>query len=200
MKMIRSASIALAVTALVLTLFVGTITAGDRSSTPVVEIGRCELPLDVTVADGWDIDPALGYWGGVDESEFAVVWAPGSPDVPTLAGREAVCTISGLTGHKPTVLKVLALNGLANDDYCVFVEVRGQDVRIGCYDETSTTEEWITTEFTLPRKIVARGQDMIIKVFATGNAWSGFNTWGQLGVDRIEIWGKGYSDDEFPDD
>ena len=44
----RRVPITLAVTTLALTLFVGMLIAGDRSSTPVVEIGRCELPQDVT--------------------------------------------------------------------------------------------------------------------------------------------------------
>jgi hypothetical protein len=132
--------------------------------------------------------------------EFAVAWAAGAPDLPTLVGREASCSLEGQHGMTVHKIFVKALNGLANDDYCVFVTTRGYDVRVGCYDETSATEQWIETEFDVPGKLLKKGQDITVKIFVTGNSWSGFGTYGQLGVDYISVWGRaGHPGDDDED-
>jgi hypothetical protein len=168
-----------------------------------VSIGVCEPETDGS-AQGWDQMPAGGIWGGKPTNQFAVVWENDSPDKPELFGREATCTIPGVRGVIPRKIKLNYLEGLANDDFCVFVTRHGVDVRVGCFDEESAIEEWKDLELTLPRTLFAWGQDITVKIFATGNSWSGFDTWGQLAIDSIEIigvergrrWGECGCDDD----
>jgi hypothetical protein len=154
-------------------------------STTGTLINRCELPGD-TSASGWDLTPTLGGWGGLDESQFAVVWEPFFNDTPS--SRMASCVIPGTTGKKATKIIVQALKGLANDDYCVFASVGAGDLLIGCIDETSNTEVWGPDTFNLPVGAFADGQTITVTIQATGNAWPSFATWGQLAVDWIEVW------------
>lgn len=149
--------------------------------------GTCQPESDGT-AVGWDQTPTSGSWGGKNESDFAVVWEPGTPDVPANAGRFAECTIAGVTTRTPKKVRMLVLEGLANDDYCVFASVAAGDLLIGCVNETNVgAEAWVNKEFTLPAGAFASGQDVTVKILVTANAWPSFSTWGQLGVDQIEI-------------
>ena len=158
----------------------------DPRSTSNGEIGTCEPESDTT-AIGWDQTPPLGGWGGKDESLFAVVWQNGTMDVPTNPGRMAQCTIAGVTTKTPGKVKINYLQGIANDDFCVFASGFGTTFYlVGCVDETNTAgETWVDVELNLPA--MASGQDVTIKILATGNAWSAFSSYGQLGVDYIKI-------------
>jgi hypothetical protein len=151
-------------------------------------IGTCDPESDTT-AVGWDTDPTSGSWGGKPESQFAVAWEPGFMDVPANDGRFAECTIPGVTGKTPKKITLNVLEGLANDDYCVFASVAAGDLLIGCVNETSLSEVWVDKDFTLPGGAFASGQDVTVKILVTGNAWASFSTWGQLAVDSIEILG-----------
>jgi hypothetical protein len=156
-------------------------------STTLAVINTCQ-PESSGNATGWDVAPTLGSWGGVDESQFAVVWEPGFNDTPL--SRMASCTIPGVSGKTAKKIKILALEGLANDDYCVFASIGPGDLLIGCKDESSATELWVTHEFDLPGGAFSPGQDIKVTILATGNAWPSFSTWGQLAIDKIEIWGE----------
>ena len=158
-------------------------------TTTLTTIGTCQPESDASAA-GWDQNPTSGGWGGKDESLFAVVWEPGTPDVAKNAGRFAECTIVGVTGVTPSQLEINVLQGLANDDYCVFASGAAGDLLIGCVDETSSTENWVTDVFQLPAGGFGSGQDVTVKILVTGNSWPSFNTWGQLGVDWIMVKGQ----------
>jgi hypothetical protein len=157
----------------------------DARTTSVGVINTCQPESDST-ADGWAAPPP-GGWGNKPEAQFAVVWEKGTLDVATNPGRMAECTIPGVTGKTPTKVKINYLQGLANDDFCVFASgAGGTFYLVGCVDETNTAGEvWVDVELTLPP--MASGQDVTIKILATGNAWSAFSTYGQLAVDWIEI-------------
>lgn len=185
----------------ILLLSAGLVLAGGNrerdltaETTDLTEIGTCEPEdEDGTTAPGWDKNPTSGGWGGKDESEFAVVWEPGQADVPDTdfsGGRFAACTIGGETGKTPKKVELNVLEGLANDDFCVFASVAAGDLLIGCHNETSNTETWTTVAFDFPANAFASGQDVTIKILVTGNAWPSFSTWGQLGVDYIKILGE----------
>jgi hypothetical protein len=168
--------------------------AADPIETALDTIGTCQ-PEDMsdTTAIGWDQTPTPGGWGGKDESEFAVVWAPGMQDAPTNPGRMAECTISGVSGKTPTSIDINYLQGLANDDFCVFASVGAGNnlIFLGCEDENNNSgEQWATVTFDLKGQGSA-GQDLKVVILATGNAWPSFNTWGQLGVDYIKVEGTG---------
>jgi len=156
-------------------------------STTLAVINTCQ-PETSGYATGWDTTPALGGWGGVDESQFAVAWEPGFNDTPM--SRMASCMIPGATGKVAKKIKIRALEGLANDDYCVFASIGPGSLLIGCKDESSATEVWQTHEYDLPAGAFAPGQDITVTILATGNAWPSFSTWGQLAIDYIEIWGE----------
>jgi len=163
----------------------------DVTATTLTETGRCD-PESLSMpdeGDGWDQSPPFGGWGGKDESLFAVAWETGTMDVPANAGRFAECTIAGVTGKTPRKVKMNVLEGLANDDYCVFASIGAGDLLIGCVNETSSGEVWNDKEFDLPTGAFASGQDVTVKILVTGNAWPAFSSWGQLGVDWIKILG-----------
>ena len=154
--------------------------------TAMGDIGVCQPETDTT-AVGWDQSPPNGGWGNKPEAQFAVVWEAGTMDVPTNPGRMAECTIAGVTGKTPAKVKINYLQGIANDDFCVFASgAGGTFLLVGCVDETNTGGEvWVDVELTLPP--MSTGQDVTIKILATGNAWSAFSSYGQLAVDSITI-------------
>jgi hypothetical protein len=166
--------------------------AVDPIETAMVTIGTCHPETDAT-AIGWDQTPTPGGWGGKNESDFAVVWAPGMQDAPTNPGRMAECTIAGSTGETPTDIDINYLQGLANDDFCVFASVGAGNnlILLGCEDEMNNSgETWATVNFGLKGQ-GSSGQDLRVVIIATGNAWPSFNTWGQLAVDYITVNGTG---------
>jgi len=178
----------------VIVLAIGITSAQVNRSRPIyvdetagVQIGICDLPGGATVNDGWDLAAPGGSWGGQSTTTFAVAWAKGQVDFPTLPGRFAQCTIPGSTGKTAATIEVKALAGLANDSYCIFASVGSGDLLIGCKLETSLTEVWQVDTYTLPSNVFAPGQDITVKILATGNAWPSFNTYGQLAVDYIKI-------------
>lgn len=162
-------------------------------TTTLTTIGTCQPETDLS-AVGWDQTPTSGSWGGRPESDFAVVWEPGFADVPDYpafsGGRFAACTIAGATGKVPKKIEMEVLEGLANDDYCVFASVGAGDLLIGCKNESSASEVWAIHSWDLPPNAFASGQDLTVTIIATGNAWPSFATWGQLAVDYIEVKGE----------
>jgi len=177
------------------------VTEGYNCPPVPVVIGTSQPESDPTAA-GWDTTPAAGSWGGRGaDGSFAVVWENDSPDVPMLFGRWAEVTVPGRTRVLPTKLTIGFLAGIANDSYCVYVRAfrstcqsspnNNGYIEVGCYidDWTNTNETWLTRDFDLPPNIFHAGQDVTVKIEATGNAWYGFGTWGQLAVDYITVWG-----------
>lgn len=160
-------------------------------------LGRADVESDAT-AVGWDQHPAAGNWGGRGaDGTFAVAWEHDSPDAPFNVGRFAEVTIPGSPGCLPTAVEIGWLAGIANDDFCVLVQAYKSSspnspthyVAIGCYneDEYNQTEVWTTTSFLLPANVFHPGQDVTVQIRVTGNAWSGFSTWGQFGVDYVKV-------------
>ena len=165
---------------------VGNVLRGfDARATSASVIGTCEPETDLS-AVGWDTTPPNGGWGNKPEAQFAVVWQGGTLDVPTTVGRMAKCTIDGVSGMTPAKVKINYLQGIANDDFCVFASGAAGTLLVGCVDEMNNAGEvWVDVEMDLPSMV--SGQDVTITILATGNAWSAFSTYGQLGVDYIKI-------------
>ena len=46
-----------------------------------------------------------------------------------------------------------------------------------------------TKDMIMP-SVFSAGQTLTIKILVTGNQWSGFNTWGQLAIDKIVVKGN----------
>ena len=175
------------------TLTVALLAAGAALAgrTTLESMGVCQPESDES-AVGWDTTPAPGNWGNAAGLGigFAVVWENDAADKPE-NGREATCTIPGTNGWVPKQIKLHYLEGLANDDFCVYI-LNNEDyyIEVGCFDEESGYEHWQYATFDLPKFTVAPGQDVTVKIRATGNSWSGFNTFGQLAVDYIDVLGS----------
>jgi len=138
---------------------------------------------------GWGpIEPATsgGYYGGVDNCRV-VYYKTDPPDKPW--ARLILYTIKG----SAQTLKIRALDGIADDSFEVYVKRPcGKWILIYSYTADPSTEEiWKIHEIELPPK-VAKGITLKVKIVLTGETpWSGFDTYGQLAIDWIELWGNG---------
>ena len=130
-----------------------------------------------TIGGNWG-----GFGSGIDnytppipptwDYKCRTVWAPGGDQnwaTITFPGNIFKVTIRHLDGL------ALDLTGGGGDDFDVFVD----GVLWGSYVSNPVTNEyWEFSEFTGPA-------GKVLKIVATDPAWSGFGTWGQLGIDRI---------------
>jgi hypothetical protein len=143
---------------------------------------------------GWGpIEPAThgGTWGdfGQTGENCRVVYynTTDPPDKPW-----AKLTLYTIKGAAKT-LKIRALDGIADDSFEVYVKnPSGKWILVYSYTaDPSTEEKWIIHEIELPPK-VAKGITLRIKIVLTGETpWWGFDTYGQLAIDWIELWGNG---------
>jgi hypothetical protein len=181
-------------------LFAGAVAMADPPTTKTFD-----LPNDLTTMNsaGCETTIANGNWGGRGaDGSFAVAWEHNSPDVPAFIGRWAEVTITGVNGRTPKWIEIGYLAGVANDDFCLLVEkwknssAEGPKyyVAIGCVneDENNTSEFWMIEGANPPKRfdlpnIFHPGQDVTVQIRVTGNAWSGFGTWGQLAIDYIRV-------------
>jgi hypothetical protein len=136
---------------------------------------------------GWGpIEPATsgGVYGGIDDCR--VTWEPGSPD--KIRYRSASFVMKVPRGYRATTLVLNVLDGLADDSFVVFVNCR----RVYSYTgEQDNIEDWHSHTINLDRCYLCYGFVMVT-ITATGPAWSGFNTYGQLAVDEATLLGKSY--------
>ena len=181
--------------------------ASDRSSnrergisvrtTTLTDIGTCQPETDAS-AQGWGT-AVSGSYGGANKALFRLVWERGMPDVPDLkatgvvnysGGRFAECTIPGVSGITPKEIVIHALEGLANDDFCVLIGSYRGPLLLGCHNETNVgSESWTDITFPMPA-LGCTGRDVRVIILATGNAWNGFTTYGQVAVDYITVRGQ----------
>jgi hypothetical protein len=157
--------------------------------TPLVDLDYVDIgELDSEVSHhlrGWGpIEPETsgGAFGGIDDCR--VTWEPGAPD--TLWGRAAVFMMKVPPGFVAKRLKLNVLDGLADDSFAVYV--RGKRVYSHTGRQTGT-EDWITHTIDLDSVRCARNGRIWVLITATGPAWSGFNTYGQLAVDEARLLG-----------
>ena len=147
--------------------------------------------VNVSVTDDWGpVEPATngGNWGGFGTSgeDCRVVWHAASDPTPMYA---TLTLDTGGAFARRIVLRVL--DGIADDSFNVYVKNPGGDwALVYSYDcDPSTSEFWVEHEiFSFPAG-KGQGTTIEIKIEAIGAAWSGFNTYGQLAVDWIEVWG-----------
>lgn len=160
---------------------------------------------------GWGpIEPATngGNWGqiatetgcGIDfegatcDKALRVTYSGNNPaeaDHPLLDGRMASVTLGhkswGLVGG----LKIRVLDGVANDDFVVFVKNnRGNWEQVYSYvSDPSTTEVWKIHTINFAPGVWFK-KSVEVAIMATGSDWAQKNTYGQLGVDWIKLTGK----------
>lgn len=127
----------------------------------------------------------LGNWGG-ENGGGAVTAHPNDPDD---AGYVSLDTPKGAA----KAISIRHLDGLADDSFDVLVEdVHGAWITVGHYTDVHATETWVKSTFALPDTMdLARGRAIEVKIALTGAKWSGFATWGQLAIDKVELLGRG---------
>ena len=146
--------------------------------------------------DGWGpIEPYThsGNWGGFDTSgeNCRVIWDTGDDDPSATITLDRCCQ----NGAAKAII-VRHLGGIADDSFTIEVkDNHGKWVEIGDYeDEPGANEEWFETRFALPngKKLqLGRGLEVEVRLTATGEAWYGFNTYGQVAFDWIKLEGNG---------
>ncbi|HDP97071.1 MAG TPA: hypothetical protein ENN25_05205 [Euryarchaeota archaeon] len=139
------------------------------------------------VLSGWGIlrqGPASG-WGGWDVDDntnsphnLRTVWDPGQTQ-----GDENWATVILNANTNARLLEIRHLDGQADDGFEVYIN----DKLVYSYlNDPSNSEYWLTTE--IPLKI---GGELVVKIVATGDPWSGINTYGQLAINYMKIYGVG---------
>jgi hypothetical protein len=119
-----------------------------------------------------------------------VVWGPGSTSNNT--NYAFVQLMWDPAMGKARQIKLRVLDGIADDSFNVYVQNPGGDwALVYHYDsDPSTAEYWVEHDdiWSFPAG-KGQGGEIYMKIEATGAPWSGFNTYGQLAVDWIEVWG-----------
>lgn len=159
---------------------------------------------------GWGpIEPAAngGNWGQIAtetscdlgsgdtcDRALRVTYAGAEPDHPLLNGRIASLTLKpankwGLIRG----LKIRALDGIANDDFLVFIKnKKGNWEQVYSYvSDPSASEVWKVHAISLYPKLWFK-KSVEIAIMATGDTWNQHATYGQLGIDWIELVSKGF--------
>lgn len=124
--------------------------------------------------DVWNLDGSSG-WGG-HAGDLRVVWEPGGNE----DAKEASLTMTSKGKNKEIIIK--HLDGFADDGFELFIN----EELIGTYVDDYSSETWVETAFSIPKKI-SNSHNIVVKIVATGDAWSGQGTYGQLAVDYIEL-------------
>ena len=152
-----------------------------------------EVDYEINELDWGPPEPAThgGNWGGIGAGmQCRVVWHDASDPTPGYATLTLDTTALGETGFaRHIVLRVL--DGIADDSFNVYVKNPGGDWAL-VYSYTcdpSTSEYWVDHDIYSFPAGKGQGTTIEIKIEATGDAWSGFGTYGQLAVDWVEVWG-----------
>lgn len=132
-----------------------------------------------------------GSWAG-EYGGGAVTAFPGDPDP---AGY-----VSFAPKHRDgKTVRIRHLDGLADDSFDLCVkDASGAWIKVGHYEDFGGTsdgsdEQWVTSTFSLKRdisgkRVVFEPSGIVdIKIEPTALGWSGFGTWGQLAIDRVEL-------------
>lgn len=164
----------------------GGITCGEEEEVDYVDIGDPGSESGHRLRGWGPIEPATsgGNYGGIDDCR--VTWEPGSAD--RLWRRGALFRMTLPSGYKATKLVLNVLDGIADDSFVVFVGLR----KVYCYsngDPINDPEEWHEHTIDLDR-CSSLGRRITVTILATGPAWNGFGTYGQLAVDEATLFGK----------
>ena len=156
-----------------------------------VDIGNIadEAGHNVDEPDWGPVEPTTsgGNWGGFNATtEDCRVVSYFDDDTPGYA--TLTLDTHGASFARHIVLRVL--DGIADDSFNVYVMNPGGNwALVYSYTcDSSTNENWVEHHvYSFP---AGKGQGGIIemKIEATGDTWSGFNTYGQLAVDWVEVY------------
>ena len=152
------------------------VSAAQAAPSYFVDLGTLASEAGYGLADWGPIQPSTsgGNWGGMGSGT-----APGSYDqlCRTVWGHTGDLNWAAVRFPMPIYSATIRhLVGQADDSYTIKVLAGGYDW--GSFVDTAGGETWTSTTF--------KGTpDKTLVITATGPAWSGFATYGQLGVDWI---------------
>lgn len=132
--------------------------------------------------------------GDTCDKLLRVTYAGTEPDHPLPNGRIATLTLNPT--HRWGLirgLKIRALDGIANDDFLVFIKnKKGNWEQVYSYvSDLSTAEVWKVHTVSLFPKVWFK-KSVEIAIMATGSNWGQHATYGQLGIDWIELVNKSF--------
>lgn len=126
-------------------------------------------------------DENPGNWGG-EFGQGAVTAFPGDSD------DAGYCMFQAFS-DKAHRIELRVLDGIADDSFDVYVKNPADKwVLVYSYMDQYTTETWLIHNIYSFPAGKGQGSTVEIKIMPTNVGWSGFNTWGQLGVDYIKLY------------
>lgn len=129
--------------------------------------------------DGWGnvVTPANdGSWGSLFPGNTRVIWEPGSGN----SGRFAFLDID-FTGAN--YLSFRHLDGFANDGF-IEVTIGTNPAQTYTYNDIGSVEQWIITD--VPVSSFGLSGLQTVSFQATGVAWAGHGTYGQVAFDWVQ--------------
>jgi hypothetical protein len=141
---------------------------------------------------GWGpIEPQThgGNWGGKDDGTIRTVWyndTANPSDVPTVSSDEnwASADFNISENHIASRILIRALDGIADDSFEAYIN----DILVYSYADEGSTETWKTHKIVITQYSI--NNILKLKIKSTGSKWSGFDTYGQLGISWIKIYQK----------
>jgi len=169
---------------IIVTMLGGALLVSANSSTLLdsVNIG------DTTLESGHNLTGWTRVWSGCGwcgpDGNMRLIWGDGG-EPSTLEYNWASVTLDAGTGWA-TSLKVEHLAGAADDSFNVYVN----DQYIAWCEDTVGSNQWFVDEFDI--SLYNFTGVLTIKFVATGPAWSGIGTYGQIAFNLIELYGSAY--------
>jgi len=152
------------------------------------EIDEVGHEVNVSEPDWGPVEPTThgGNWGGIISPDTCRVVSYSGDPTPGYATLTLDTHGDSFARH----IVLWVLDGIADDSFNVYVKNPGDEwVLVYSYTcDPSTSEYWVDHHiYSFP---AGKGQGGIIemKIEATGGTWSGFDTYGQLAVDWVEVW------------
>jgi hypothetical protein len=161
-----------------------------------VDIGKMKDEMAYSL--GWSKPQSKtsggNVWGGVADPKY---WRTVSCSYCKW-GDSAYAFIP--TGENAKTIRIELLDRAEDDSFDVYVLEFFRWVKIGNYkDQSSDSVGKIeTTDFLIPSSVHTYGW-IEVEIVATGKHWSGYNTYGQLAIHKIEALGVPECNDEHDD-
>ena len=136
---------------------------------------------------GWGrsaTDQTGGIYGGIGDGGCRLVW-DGDDD-----GPDAQFSLS-TSGGTAESLELVHLDGMTDDGFDVEVKYgEGTWLPVESYADQDADEIWETFTIDLSSLALEGVVDLVFRITATGEKWGGFPTWGQLCIDKAELYGS----------